>query len=157
MIPTIHVGTKITVNSSAYAPSKYQTDATPCITASGTTVRPGVVATNFLPLGTIISIQGEKYIVEDRMNARYRGYYLDIWFPSTAEALDFGRKKIDIVIEGYGKPGDAIRKEPLPATDTNTIQPKQTFWQSVIATSNDIGQLLMTKVNPNKYDVSCAP
>ena len=88
--PTIPIGTKLSVVSSAYAPSKYQTDATPCITAAGTTVRPGVVATNFLPLGTIIAIANKKYIVEDRMNARYKGYYLDVWFPSTSEGKTSG-------------------------------------------------------------------
>src|SRR5258708_6012855 len=107
------IGTVLHVVSSAYAPSTYQTDGTPCITAAGTTVRPGVVATNFLPLGTIVSIESKKYIVEDRMNSRYKGYYMDIWFPSTSQALDFGRKKIEITIVDYGKPGD-ILETPSP-------------------------------------------
>jgi 3D (Asp-Asp-Asp) domain-containing protein len=132
-------GTVLRVISSAYASSPNQTDATPCITAAGTTVRPGVVATNFLPLGTIISIDGEKYIVEDRMNSRYNGYYLDIWFPSTREALDFGRKKLDITILAYDEPGAELSPSPLPQ------QEKKWFWQ------------LFTRIynNPNTYDVDC--
>jgi len=133
-------GTVLTVISSAYASSPYQTDATPCITAAGTTVRPGVVATNFLPLGTIVSIEDKKYIVEDRMNSRYNGYYLDIWFSSTREALDFGRKKLDITILEYGEPGAELSPSP-------SIQPeKKKFWQLFTRTYTD----------PNAYDVDCS-
>lgn len=60
------IGTTFTIHSSAYASSPYQTDSTPCITAAGTRVRQGVVASNFLPMGTILEINGERYIVEDR-------------------------------------------------------------------------------------------
>ncbi len=140
-------GTVLRVVSSAYASSPYQTDSTPCITAAGTTVRPGVVATNFLPFGTIVSINNKKYIVEDRMNTRYNGYYLDIWFPSTSEALEFGRRKLDITIVGYDKPGAQLN--PTPAPEVAQKKPKKTVWQS-------LSELLFTKTyNPNRYDVDC--
>ncbi len=149
----IPIGTTLRVVSSAYAPSKYQTDATPCITAAGTTVRPGVVATNFLPLGTIVSINNKKYIVEDRMNPRYNGYYMDIWFPSTSEAIDFGRKKLDIVIVAYGKPGDLIpTPTPSPVADTTN----KSIWSSISQSVLYIGQFLVSKVDPNHYDVTCS-
>lgn len=134
-------GTVLTVTSSAYASSPHQTDSTPCITAAGTTVRPGVVATNFLPLGTIISIDDKKYIVEDRMNSRYGGYYLDIWFSSTREALEFGRKKLDITIEEYGEVGAELTPSPTPEAPK-----KKRFWFLFTKTYND----------PNKYDVDCS-
>lgn len=102
------VGTKYTVQASAYASSPYQTDSTPCITAAGTRVREGVIATNFLPMGTIVSYDGNLYIVEDRMNSRYAGYYLDFWMTSTSKAREFGRKNITVTIEGYGEPGQVI-------------------------------------------------
>ncbi|OGY30721.1 MAG: hypothetical protein A3C02_01170 [Candidatus Andersenbacteria bacterium RIFCSPHIGHO2_02_FULL_45_11] len=141
------IGTTLRVESSAYASSPYQTDATPCITAAGTTVRPGVVATNFLPLGTIVSVDGKKYIVEDRMNARYDGYYMDIWFPSTSEALEFGRKKLAITIIGYGEPGDVIEPTPTPFVSP---EPEKTMWRA-------IADFLVTKTykDPNRYDVNC--
>ncbi|MDP3997828.1 MAG: hypothetical protein Q8P73_05000 [bacterium] len=107
-VPRPAIGTTYIVNSSAYAPSPYQTDSTPCITAAGTRVREGVVASNFLPLGTILSINDDLYIVEDRMNPRYSGQYIDIWFPSTEEALQFGRRKLEAVIIDYGTPGQAL-------------------------------------------------
>lgn len=154
----IPIGTTLHVISSAYAPSKYQTDATPCITAAGTTVRPGVVATNFLPLGTILAISGnvQKYIVEDRMNARYQGYYMDIWFPSTSKALEFGRKKLDITIVAYGKPGDVLAAPtPTPALRANA-DTKKNIWGSVAESVSLIGRLLMSKADPNHYDVTCS-
>ncbi|MCE9643322.1 MAG: hypothetical protein K8Q97_03330 [Candidatus Andersenbacteria bacterium] len=152
------VGTTFHVTSSAYAPSKYQTDANPCVTAAGTIVRPGVVATNFLPLGTILAISGDvqKYIVEDRMNARYKGYYMDIWFPSTSKALEFGRKKLDITIVAYGKPGDPL----ILPTPTPLVQPasssKKNIWNSLADSAVLIGKLLMSKTDPNHYDVTCS-
>ncbi len=153
---SIPIGTTLRVVSSAYAPSKYQTDSTPCITAAGTTVRPGVVATNFLPLGTIVSISNKKYIVEDRMSSRYKGYYMDIWFPSTSEALDFGRKKLDIIIVGYGKPGDSITSPtPTPIVQAENDS-KKSIWNTVADSVLFIERFLVSKVDPNHYDVTCS-
>lgn len=77
----------------AYSSEVNQTDSSPFITASGTAVRHGVVATNFLPLGTRIrfpQLYGDKvFIVEDRMNARYYKHF-DIWMEETADAKNFG-------------------------------------------------------------------
>lgn len=147
------VGTTFHVVSSAYASSPYQTDATPCITAAGTTVRPGVVATNFLPLGTIIEINGEKYIVEDRMNPRYDGYYLDIWFPSTSAAIEFGRKKLPITIVEYAEPGTDISPTPTP----EPVQEDRSIWKTLGDSVNAIGSFLVTRTysDLNKYDVDC--
>ena len=89
------------VPASAYSSTIDQTDHSPFITARGTHVRDGVVAANFLPFGTVIKIPeiyGDKtFIVEDRMNSRYF-YKIDVWFPSRAEAKEFGVKKIKIEI-----------------------------------------------------------
>lgn len=77
----------------AYSSEVGQTDSTPFITASGTTVRHGVVAANFLPIGTRVrfpELYGEQvFIVEDRMNARYYQRF-DIWMEETADARNFG-------------------------------------------------------------------
>lgn len=89
------------VSSTAYSSTKDQTDDSPFITAMGTFVRDGVVAANFLPLGTVLRIPeifGEKtFVVEDRMNKRY-DYRLDLWFPTRAAAKEWGLKKIKIEI-----------------------------------------------------------
>lgn len=89
------------VLATAYSSTPDQTDSTPFITASGTNVRDGVIAANFLPMGTQIKIPdlyGDKvFTVEDRMNRRYT-YRVDIWFPERDLAKIFGVKKIKIEI-----------------------------------------------------------
>ncbi|MBI2036999.1 MAG: hypothetical protein HYT14_01400, partial [Candidatus Liptonbacteria bacterium] len=45
-----------TVTITAYSSTPEETDSTPFITASGTHVRDGVVAANFLPFGTAVKI-----------------------------------------------------------------------------------------------------
>jgi len=83
----------INVETTAYSSTIDQTDSTPFITASGTTVRDGIVACNFLPFGTKIKfpeIYGNKiFIVEDRMAD---DTMIDIWFSDRQSAKNFGRK-----------------------------------------------------------------
>ncbi len=85
----------------AYNSEVGQTDDTPFITAFGTTVRDGIVATNFLPKGTMIRFPeefGDKiFVVEDRMNARYT-YKVDIWMADKQEAIQFGAKYLKMEI-----------------------------------------------------------
>lgn len=85
----------------AYSSTPDQTDSTPFITASGTRVRDGVVAANFLPIGTKVrmpTVYGDKiFIVEDRMNSRY-WQRLDIWMETRQEALQFGVRTLPIEI-----------------------------------------------------------
>ncbi len=77
----------------AYSSTPWETDDTPHITASGTYVRDGIVAANFLPFGTKIRIPqifGDKiFVVEDRLSPQKK-YHIDVWFPSYEEALRFG-------------------------------------------------------------------
>ena len=86
----------------AYSSSPDETDSTPFITASGSYVRNGVVAANFLPFGTQIRIPeifGDQiFTVEDRLHKMYNDR-IDVWFPSKGEALKFGFKitKIEIL------------------------------------------------------------
>lgn len=90
-----------TVPASAYSSTPDQTDDSPFITAMGTHVRDGVVAANFLPLGTVIKIPelyGDKtFVVEDRMNKRYQ-YKIDLWFETRQAAKEFGVKQVKIEI-----------------------------------------------------------
>ncbi len=88
-----------TVTASAYNSVLWQTDDTPFITASGTTVRHGVLAANFLPIGTLVTIPdiyGDQiFVVEDRMNPRYLNN-IDIWMESISDAKQFGRRSVKI-------------------------------------------------------------
>lgn len=97
------------VAATAYSSTPDQTDDSPFITAAGTYVRDGIVATNLIdPLtgrryafGTRIKIPdvyGDKiFVVEDRMNSRYIER-IDIWFPTRQEALQFGKKTVVIEV-----------------------------------------------------------
>lgn len=85
----------------AYSSSVDETDGTPFITASGSYVRSGIVAANFLPFGARIQLPeifGEQvFIVEDRLHEK-NSDRIDIWLPSKKEALEFGVKISEIEI-----------------------------------------------------------
>lgn len=89
------------VELSAYTSEVAQTDASPFITAKGTYVRDGIVATNMFPFGTAIkipSLYGDKiFVVEDRMNSRYQKN-VDIWFADKAAAIKLGRRLVQIEV-----------------------------------------------------------
>lgn len=89
------------VQVSGYTSEVAQTDDSPFITAKGTHVRDGIVATNMFPFGTVIkmpSLYGDKlFVVEDRMNKRYQAN-VDIWFTDKAEALKLGRRMVTIEV-----------------------------------------------------------
>ncbi|MEK9134899.1 MAG: hypothetical protein AAB451_01190 [Patescibacteria group bacterium] len=103
--PPERVVRKLLVIATAYSSTVWQTDDTPYITASGSTVRDGIVANNILPFGTRIRIPelyGDKiFTVEDRMNWKKGNYHFDIWFPEYQQAKNFGAKTILIeILEG---------------------------------------------------------
>lgn len=81
----------------AYNSVPWQTDATPCIGAQGTDIcayleaGSNTCAANFVPLGTVLEVEGlGTCVVRDRMNARY--YYRVDWYMGmdVAAAKSFG-------------------------------------------------------------------
>ncbi len=86
----------------AYSSTPWETDGDPFITAAGTRVRDGIIANNYLLLGTkvrIPEIYGDKiFVVEDRMHWTKSNYHIDIWFPDYWQALNFGAKTTYIEI-----------------------------------------------------------
>ncbi|MFA6364808.1 MAG: hypothetical protein WCW78_00195 [Candidatus Paceibacterota bacterium] len=85
----------------AYSSTPDQTDSTPFVTAMGSMVRDGIIATNIYPFGTKIQIPkffGTKtFVVEDRMHVRKKNF-VDIWMPSRHDAMEFGIAFTDIVV-----------------------------------------------------------
>lgn len=85
----------------AYSSTPEETDDTPFVTALGTEVRDGVIATNLLPFKTkvkIPSLFGDKiFIVEDRMHRRKENF-LDIWMSSKEAAENFGINFAEVVV-----------------------------------------------------------
>ncbi len=76
-------------------------------TASGAITRHGMVACNFLKLGTKIkipSIFGQKiFVVHDRMSKNYKKYPrnrrgLDVWMKSNKAARAFGVNRTSIIV-----------------------------------------------------------
>lgn len=92
---------RLPVVVTAYSSDKDQTDDTPFITASGETVRDGIVAANFLPFGTKIKIPklfGEKiFVVKDRMAKRFSDR-VDIWVHDRIAAKRIGVQIAEIVV-----------------------------------------------------------
>jgi len=94
----------------AYSSTIDQTDASPCITATGFNVckhnKENIIAANFLPFGTKVRIPelyGDKvFIVQDRMNKRHSSR-VDIWMKTRTKAKQFGvkRAKIEVVSDKH--------------------------------------------------------
>ena len=99
--PILHRNIRLSVTITAYSSRVEETDSTPFITASGTRVRDGVVAANWLPIGTKVKIPalfGNKvFVVEDRMH-RKNDHKLDIWFAETSDAFKFGVRRANVEI-----------------------------------------------------------
>ena len=77
-----------------------QTDDTPFITANGDTVGEGTIACPVrYKFGTEVEIEGKKYFCNDRMGERYRhGDFFDTWKPSYNEAIQWGRRNVEVTI-----------------------------------------------------------
>ncbi|WP_293912202.1 hypothetical protein [Deinococcus sp.] len=100
-------GARRTVSATAYSSDVGQTDNSPFVTATGTRVRPGVIALSrdllrTFPYGSRVTIQdaggvlnGRVFIVEDTMNARLRNT-IDVWMGSRRQAYQWGRRTVTI-------------------------------------------------------------
>jgi len=91
----------IKVPVSAYTSAVNECDSTPFTTADGSRVRDGIVAANFLKIGTRFRIPqyfGNKvFEVHDRMNARFSNR-IDIWMTQKADARAWGVRNVTIEI-----------------------------------------------------------
>lgn len=68
-------------------------------TASGTTPKEGrtiAVDKNVIPLGSKVYIEGYGYYIAEDTGSAIKGNRIDIYFESHQEALNFGRRKVQI-------------------------------------------------------------
>ncbi len=74
----------------------------PGTTASGIPVGVGVIAVDptVIPLGTRVFVPGYGPAVAADVGTAVRGNIIDLWMPSTAEALAWGRRTVTITIYG---------------------------------------------------------
>ena len=89
------------VTVTAYSSTPDQTDSTPFITANQTRVRWGIVAANSTHFNSKVRFPeyfGDKiFLVTDRTHPRF-GDRIDIWFPTRADALAFGKRRLEVEI-----------------------------------------------------------
>ncbi len=87
---------------SAYTLGRIEENAgDPCVSASGLNLcndGKNTVANNCLEFGTKVKIEGEIYEVQDRMNSRYGCENFDIAMDNHSEAINFGRKTLEVSI-----------------------------------------------------------
>jgi 3D (Asp-Asp-Asp) domain-containing protein len=71
-------------------------------TASGLPVGVGVIAVdpNVIPLGTRVFVPGYGAAVAADVGTAIRGNIIDLWMPSTAQALAWGRRTVTITVYG---------------------------------------------------------
>ena len=97
------------------------------ITASGTVARANhtiAADTGVLPFGSQIVMNGQVYTVEDRGSA-IRGHRIDIYFASHQEALNYGKRYVDVYrYVGVGENSSTVVVETISETpdikDTTT-------------------------------------
>ena len=84
-------------------------------TASGGGVRRGIIAADrrVLPIGTRVRLEAGpysgEYLVADTGGA-IRGRKIDIWMPSTGEAMRFGRRPVKLTVLTRTRPRTATRR-----------------------------------------------
>jgi 3D (Asp-Asp-Asp) domain-containing protein len=81
-----------------YTPRPEETDSMPFITASGKRVEEGMIANNCLEFGTIVEIENEFYVVEDRMNKRFSCNHFDILVFDLGKAIEFGKRNMTVTV-----------------------------------------------------------
>ncbi len=100
------------ITAYASVPAETKSYGSPFITADGTYVHDGVVATNLLPFGTkvmIPSLFGIKvFTVDDRMSSKLMNN-MDIWMQTEGKAIFFGVHYANIIV--------LAAKSPLPVKD----------------------------------------
>ncbi len=111
----------IIMDSTAYTSRVAECDADPFVTADGSDVRDGILATNMLPFGTKVrlpTVFGDRiFEVHDRMNTRYT-YRVDVWMADLAATKKYGVKRnipIEVVEWGTNKTQWAARAEKIKA------------------------------------------
>ncbi|MFC1663081.1 hypothetical protein ACFL04_02865 [Patescibacteria group bacterium] len=92
----------INLTMTAYSSTPDQTSGDPFITASGARVRDGVVAHNYLPIGTKVRFPEEfgdqVFTVLDRLNPRHGQYVVDRWTETREEAIQWGARVVKMEI-----------------------------------------------------------
>lgn len=86
----------------SYTSRPGETDSSPFITANGSHVHMGTIASNCLAFGTKVQfpeLYGDQvFVVEDRLNSRYGCNMIDVWLPEYTQAIQFGHKYTTVYV-----------------------------------------------------------
>lgn len=74
--------------------------------ADGSSTRAGSVAHNGYSLGTKLTINGQRYVVRDRIGY---GTSLDIWMPTCGAAIAFGRRVVKVREGWWERQGRVVK------------------------------------------------
>lgn len=103
-MPQYTVVARYVVTATAYNSRRNQTDSTPWFAHGNYLTRPGIIACNFLPRGTLVRFpglfDGWVFTVEDAMNERYNVGYVDIWMPRVEDAYRWGHPQVTMEVLG---------------------------------------------------------
>ncbi len=104
-VETLVYKEKITMNASAYTAGYESTGKRPGdygygITASGAVAQRGTVAVdpNVIPLGTTLYVEGYGLAIAADTGGAIRGHKIDLFYENLSDALQFGRRNIDVYI-----------------------------------------------------------
>ncbi len=107
VVSTSNVAKAATPNKQMVFSSTAYTGGAGSITASGRTVKrnPNGISTvsvdpNVIPLGTYLYIEGYGYAVAADTGSAIRGNDLDLYFNTSSECYDWGRKTINVIVLG---------------------------------------------------------
>ena len=95
-------------------------------TASGQSVTRGLIAADprLLPIGTRVRVEAGpwsgEYLVADTGGA-IKGRKIDIWTPSSREAMQFGRRAVKLTVLSLpGSRAKSVKSQTKPASGTST-------------------------------------
>ena len=97
--PASKINLKIVVEATGYCPcdlctEQYTLTKTGTVPVQGRTI---AVDNNLIPLGSIVIIDGKKYVAED-IGGGIKGNKIDVYFDNHDDVLEYGRKLIEIEV-----------------------------------------------------------
>jgi 3D (Asp-Asp-Asp) domain-containing protein len=115
--PVAVITANTTENQPAAAPATFTATAYSLYgrTASGSGVRKGIVAADrsVLPIGTKVRIEAGSYTGEYEVcdtGGAVHGKRIDVWVPSSREAMRFGRRHVKLTVLSYPKRATAATR-----------------------------------------------
>ena len=95
-----------TYEATAYCPCSYCNGNSLSVAKNGTPLEPNVtiaVDDDVIPLGSMVYIKGLGFRRADDTGSAIKGHRIDVLFPTHGEALEFGRRNIEVYVFDLAK------------------------------------------------------